>query len=103
MKRSFIALILSAMLLIPVFAAADDENSSDDFIDAGFCLMFPQNIRRVVKVVNGKKYRFIEASWSPEPNVQKKRHFAVHKYGVKKALALALAERKTGLAEMAKR
>jgi hypothetical protein len=35
MKRSFIALILSAMLLIPVFAAADDENSSDDFIDAG--------------------------------------------------------------------
>ena len=63
----------------------------------------PAGVRRVVKVVNGKKYKFIEASWSPEPNVQKKRHFAVHKYGLKKALALALAERKTGLAEMAKR
>ena len=63
----------------------------------------PAGVRRVVKVVNGKKYKFIEASWSPEPNVQKKRHFAVHKYGLKKALALAMAERKTGLAEMAKR
>lgn len=63
----------------------------------------PAGIRRVVKVVNGKKYKFIEASWSPKPNVQKKRHFAVEKYGLKKALALAMAERKAGLAEMEKR
>jgi len=63
----------------------------------------PAGIRRVVKVVNGKKYKFIEASWSPQPNVQKKRHFAVEKYGLKKALSLALAERKAGLAEMANR
>ncbi len=63
----------------------------------------PSGIRRVVKEVNGKKYKFIEASWSPQPNVQKKRHFAVHKYGLKEALALALAERKAGLAEMSKR
>ena len=63
----------------------------------------PAGIRRVVKVVNGKKYKFIEASWSPQPNVQKKRHFAVEKYGLKKALALAMAERKAGLAEMENR
>jgi hypothetical protein len=63
----------------------------------------PTGVRRVVKVVNGKKYKFIEASWSPEPNVQKKRHFAVHKYGQKKALSLALAERKAGVEVMANR
>ena len=63
----------------------------------------PAGIRRVTKEVNGKKYKFIEASWSPQPNVQKKRHFAIDKYGLKKALALALAERKTGLAAMANR
>lgn len=63
----------------------------------------PTGIRRVVKLVNGKKYRFIEASWSPQPNMQKKRHFAVDKYGVKKALALALKARKEGLIEMEKR
>ena len=56
-----------------------------------------------MKEVNGKKYKFIEASWSPQPNVQKKRHFAIDKYGLKKALALALAERKAGLAAMANR
>lgn len=63
----------------------------------------PAGLRRVVNVVNGKKYRFIEASWSPQPNVQKKKRFAIHKYGPKKALALALKARRAGVAEMTRR
>ena len=63
----------------------------------------PAGLRRVVKTSKGRKYNFIEASWSPEPGVQKKRKFAVSKtQSEKKAIALASAERKAGIVEMRK-
>jgi hypothetical protein len=58
----------------------------------------PAGLRRLVKTSKGRMYNFIEASWSPEPNVQKKRSFAVSKtQSEKQAIALALAERKAGI------
>jgi hypothetical protein len=61
----------------------------------------PTGLRRLVKTSKGKKYNFIEASWTPVPGVQKKRSFAVSKTrSEKKAIALALAERKVGIVAM---
>jgi hypothetical protein len=61
----------------------------------------PAGLRRLVTTMEGRKYNFIEASWSPEPGVQKKRKFAVSKKrSEKKAIALALAERKAGIVKM---
>jgi hypothetical protein len=57
-------------------------------------------VRRCTKVVNKKPYKFWEATWSPEPNVVKKKLFSITKYGNTEARKLALAARKKGLRSM---
>jgi len=59
-------------------------------------------VRRCTKVVNKKPYDFWEATWSPDPNVVKKKLFSIRKYGNAQAKKLALAARKEGLRTMAK-
>ena len=64
----------------------------------------PAGLRRDVRVVLGKKYTCIVASWTPKPGGKdKRRYFAISKYGEKKAIALALALRKAALAKIASR
>lgn len=57
-------------------------------------------VTKLVKLVQGKKYTFWQATWSPEPGVVAKQAFSVDKYGVAKAKALAIRSRKAGLAKM---
>jgi hypothetical protein len=59
-------------------------------------------VRRCIKVVNNKPYKFWEATWSPEPNVVKKKLFSISKYGNAEARKLALGARKKGLRSMTK-
>ena len=60
----------------------------------------PIGVRRLVREVRGRKYAFYEASWSPEPNVQKKKRFSITRYGAKRSLMLALKARRSGVASM---
>lgn len=57
-------------------------------------------VTRLTKLVQGRKYDFWQATWSPEPGVVAKKAFSVDKYGVAKAKALAVRARKAGLAKM---
>jgi len=64
----------------------------------------PTGLYRDVQLVRGKKYTCIVVSWTPKPGGrQKRRYFAVSKYGEKKAIALALAQRKAALAKIGDR
>ena len=60
----------------------------------------PMGVRRVRHLVNGRKYDFFEASWSPRPHHQKKKRFSVNRYGEAKAKRMALQTRKAGLAAL---
>lgn len=57
-------------------------------------------VRKVTKTVKGHTYEFWEASWSPSPNVVRKKLFSVNKYGDDKARKLARKVRREGLKEM---
>ena len=55
-------------------------------------------VRRCTKVVNKKPYKFWEATWSPEPNVVKKKLFSISKYGNTEARKLCACRQEEGLA-----
>lgn len=57
-------------------------------------------VRKCIKVVNKKPYEFWEATWSPQPNVVKKKLFSIRKYGNAQAKKLALEARARGLDAM---
>jgi hypothetical protein len=57
-------------------------------------------VRKCIKVVNKKPYEFWEATWSPEPNVVKKKLFSIRKYGNADAKKRALQARLLGLDSM---
>jgi hypothetical protein len=57
-------------------------------------------VRKCIKVVNQKAYEFWEATWSPQPNVVKKKLFSIRKYGNADAKKRALEARVLGLDAM---
>jgi hypothetical protein len=57
-------------------------------------------VTKLVKEVRGKKYKFWQATWSPEPGGVRKQAFSVTRYGDDKAKLLAIAARKKGLNQM---
>lgn len=57
-------------------------------------------VTKLIKEVRGKKYKFWQATWSPEPGTVRKKAFSVTRYGDDKAKKLAIAARKKGLGEM---
>jgi len=57
-------------------------------------------VTKLIKLVQGKKYSFWLATWSPKPGVVAKKAFSVGRYGDVKAKKLAIQARKAGLAKM---
>jgi hypothetical protein len=58
-------------------------------------------VSKITKHVQGSKYTFWQATWSPETGKIAKKSFSVKKYGDDHAKELALRARKKGVSEMA--
>jgi hypothetical protein len=57
-------------------------------------------VTKLIKEVRGRKYKFWQATWSPEPGAVRKKAFSVTRYGDDKAKKMAVNARKKGLTEM---
>jgi len=57
-------------------------------------------VTKVIKFVQGRKYIFWQATWSPKLSLIAKKAYSVDKHGPAKAKMLAIQARKAGLAKM---